>query len=271
MSLQVPAALVAGGGRGLGRAIAERLAQEGMAVGVLARTAAEVEETAQALREAGCPAEPFVADVLDPAGLSRSVGRFRDWAGRCDALVYAAGRLRAIGPMGASEDDSWWLDLATSVRGCQATIRALLPDLRRSPSGSISVLVGPGHNGPLPFASGYGAAQAALVRLIESWDREFRKDGLPIYAVHPGLVPTALVRHLLDDPEARRWLPQFTEAFAEGKEIGPEVVAEMVCWLCRHRPIELSGRVVAAPLSPSIYETRLERISQEDLGKLRLR
>jgi NAD(P)-dependent dehydrogenase (short-subunit alcohol dehydrogenase family) len=265
------AALITGGGRGLGRAIAGRLAESGSAVGVLARTAAEVEATAAAIRDAGGEARGLVADVLDAAALERVVGRFVDWAGGIDALVCAAGRLRGIGPIGLVDPDQWWLDLETSVRGAQRAIRATLPALRRSGRASISLLVGPGHNGELAHASGYGAAQAALVRLAESLGRELSGEGIPVYAVNPGLVPTALIHHLLDSPEARRWLPRFTEAFAEGKEVGPEVAAAMVAWLVEHRPPELNGRVVAAPQSPEFLATRLARIQAEDLNRLRLR
>jgi NAD(P)-dependent dehydrogenase (short-subunit alcohol dehydrogenase family) len=264
-------ALVTGGGRGLGRAIAERLAGEGWAVGVLARTEAEVEATAGAIRDAGGTARALVADVLDPDGLARALRRFEEWAGRLDTLVCAAGRLGAVGPMATVDPDAWWLDLESAVRGAQRTIRAALPMLRRSDRATISVLVGPGHNAELAFASGYAAGQAALVRLVESLARELRPEGVTVFAVNPGLVPTSLVRRLLDDPEARRWLPQFTEAFAEGKEVGPEVVAEMVAWLADRRPDELSGRVVAAPLSPTVLETRLARIDAENLNVLRLR
>lgn len=265
------AALVTGGGRGIGRAIAGRLADDGAAVGILARTESEIEGTASAIRQSGGRAEAFAADVLDPAGLERAFGRFRAWAGGCDALVCAAGRLRGIGPLETVDPDEWWLDLETSVRGAQRSIRAALPALRESGRASISLLVGHGHNGDLAFAAGYGAAQAALVRLAESLDRELEPSGIAAFAVYPGLVPTDLVRHLLDAPEARRWLPRFNEAFAEGKEVGPEVAAEMVAWLVAQRPEELRGRVVAAPITPTILETRLGRIRGEDLLRLRVR
>jgi NAD(P)-dependent dehydrogenase (short-subunit alcohol dehydrogenase family) len=265
------AAFVTGGGRGLGRAIAERLAAEGFAVGVLARTVGEIEGTAEAIRDAQGSAQAYACDVLDAKGLEKAVRRFREWAGHLDTLVCAAGRLQAVGPLDDVDPEAWWRDLETSVRGAQLAIRATLPLLRRSRSPSIQVLVGPGHNGELAHAAGYGAAQAALVRLVESLGRELAPDGIPIYAVYPGLVPTALVQRLLDRPEGRRWLPQVTEAFAEGKEVGPEVVADMVAWLATRRPPELDGRVVAAPQSPAILRTRMDRMAAENLGVLRLR
>ncbi len=266
-----PSALVTGGGRGIGRAIAGRLARQGYAIGVLARTASEIEATAREIREVGGEAQAFAADVLDASGLERAFARFRAWAGGCDALVCAAARLRAIGPLEAVDPEDWWLDLETSVRGAQRAIRLALPALRESGGASITILVGPGHNGDLAFATGYGAAQAALVRLVESLDREVSAAGIATFAVFPGLVPTDLIRRLIDSPEGRRWLPRFLEAFAEGKEVGPEVAAEMVAWLVRQRPAELRGRVVAAPITPTILETRLDRIRDGDLLRLRLR
>ena len=265
------AALVTGGGRGIGRATAVRLAREGWRVGVLARTAAELDATVAAAEDEGGSAAAFPADVLDPTGLGAAVARFGEWAGGLDALVCCAGRWKAVGPFDRVDPDDWWLDFETAVRGFSNTVRATLPALRASHSASVSVLVGPGHNGELPFASAYGAAQAGLVRLVESLTKELSADGVHVYAVNPGFVPTALTRRLTDTPEGRRWLPQFNEALAEGKEVGPEVAAEILAWLAADRPAALSGRVAAALQTPAVLESRLERIRSENLGVLRLR
>src|SRR5207253_2670561 len=139
-----------------------------------------------------------------------------------------------------------------------------LPRLRESTAASILFLVGPGHNGELAAASGYAAAQAGLVRLAETLAVELARDEIAVYALNPGLVPTALMNQLLDRPEGRKWLPRFTEAFAEGKEVGPEIAAEMAAWLLEERPMALSGRVVAALIGPEVLATRLDRIAAED-------
>jgi NAD(P)-dependent dehydrogenase (short-subunit alcohol dehydrogenase family) len=263
--------LITGGSRGLGRAIAEHLAGRGAAVGLIARNRDDLRAAAGAIEEAGGRVCTLACDVRDRAALEAAVSRIASALAGLDALVCAAGQLRGIGPMAIRESEAWWEDVEIAVRGAHHAIRAALPWLRESGHASISVLVGPGHEGPLPFAAGYGCAQAALVRLVESLGLELRAEKVPVYAVNPGLVPTGVVRGLIDTHEGRRWLPRFNEAFAEGKEVGPSVAAEMVAWLVERRPAELNGRVVAALLAPAVLETRLETIAADERNVLRLR
>lgn len=263
--------LITGGGRGLGAAIGQRLAADGMTVGLLARTTSELDATAEAIAETGGRALALPCDVLDRGRLEGCVAQFRAWAGGIDALVCAAGGVQAIGPLRAVDFEVWRLEFETAVVGVAQTIRAALPDLTNSERASVSVLVGPGHNQALKNAAGYAASQAALVRLVESLSHEIAAEDVFLYAVNPGIVPTAMMRRLIDTPEGRRWLPQFNEAFAEGKEVPATVAATMISWLIERRPIELNGRVVAAPADPEFLETRLSRIFTEDLSVLRLR
>jgi 3-oxoacyl-[acyl-carrier protein] reductase len=263
--------LITGGSRGLGRAIAQHLAERGADIGLIARDPDELQAAAAAIQESGSRASALACDVRDRGALEGMISRIASTLGGLDALVCAAGQLRGIGPMAVREPDAWWDDVEIAVRGAQQSIRAALPWLRQSGRASISVLVGPGHEGPLPFAAGYGCAQAALVRLVESLGHELKAEDVPIYAVNPGLVPTGVIRGLIDTHEGRRWLPQFNEAFAEGKEVEPSVAAEMVEWLIAQRPAELNGRVVAALLAPAVLETRLHTIAAHDRNVLRLR
>jgi NAD(P)-dependent dehydrogenase (short-subunit alcohol dehydrogenase family) len=213
----------------------------------------------------------LAADVREAGQVAEACARLVRETGKIDALVHAAGVLGAIGPAQQVEAVAWRQDFETSTLGFYHSYRAAAPGLGRSPSPAVVALVGPGYHAELAHASAYSAGQAALVRLVETLAAEQSPDRMPIYAVFPGMVPTHLVRNLLDQPEGRRWLPRFTEAFAEGKETGPEFVAEMVHWLLDRRPAELSGRVISALQTPEILELRLAKVAEDDLGKLRIR
>jgi NAD(P)-dependent dehydrogenase (short-subunit alcohol dehydrogenase family) len=147
MGPEVKAALVTGGGRGLGRAIALKLAESGAKVGVLARTAEEVDAASAMIRDAGGESRSFVADVLDPGSLKRAFARFAEWSGGLDALVCAAGRLRGIGPLAGVDPEDWWLDL--SPRWAGACVEPPLRlGLRRGAGGARPVGRVPGGGTP---------------------------------------------------------------------------------------------------------------------------
>jgi NAD(P)-dependent dehydrogenase (short-subunit alcohol dehydrogenase family) len=244
----------------IGRKIAETLAIEGHQVGLISRSA-----------QTFADGPHFQADVLDFQSVATAFEKFAEAVPSIDCVVFAAGRLQAIGPIHEVDPGAWMLDLETTLKGFFHVARAAYPYLKLSKSATLIGLVGPGHAGELAFGTGYGAAQAGLIRLVESLEVEWRRDDIAVYAVNPGTVPTGFMKPLLDTDEGRKWLPRFTEALAEGKEVGPEVSAEMVKYLAEKRPKGLSGRVVASLLVPELLELRIDRIVAEDLGRLRLR
>jgi len=264
-------ALITGGSRGLGAAIAEKLVQQGWAVGLVARTGSELVHAVDLLREQGGTAWCFQADVLQTSQMEQACEELSGQGGGIDALVHAAGVLEGVGPALEVNPGVWLRDFETGPVGFFHAYRAALPFLRRSKKPTATAIVGPGYHAELAHASGYAAGQAALVRLIENLAAEETGKGLPLYTVYPGLVPTRLILNLIDRSEGRRWLPRFNEAFAEGKETTPEATAEMVAWLLDERPSELAGRLVPALQTPEILQLRLSRIVEENLGRLRCR
>ncbi len=274
MSIETGAALVIGGSGGMGRAIALRMVSAGWRVGLVGRDGEKLEQARRELAEVGVTGIEgcWTANVCQLSEAVRVAREFEERAGVLDSLVMAAGRLRGVGPLETVKMEEAWEDLELSLRGTANVVRAALPGLRRSNAASISVLIGPGYNGELAHASLYSAAQAGLARLVESLARELEPSKVAIYGVYPGLAPTPLMERLLDTAEGRRWLPRFTEAFAEGKEVGTEVGAELVAWLAVERPMVLSGRVIPALQTPELLALRLPRYGEDgDLGKLRLK
>lgn len=278
-----PAVFVTGGSSGLGLRTAEILARGGWKVALFARSAERLAAAADAIQAEtpGACVCTFEGDVRDFDALDRAVKSFVADHGRLDAVVHAAGRMRAIGPVAQVDPGQWREDLEVSLTGAFHLAKAAGPWFETCQNGAAWVtFVGPGHHQGLGFASGYSAAQAGLVRLVENLSAERSwpasagsspRGFVGYYAVFPAVTPTGLMDHVLGSPEGRKWLPRFTEMFGEGKEVESDVPAGMAAWLCRRKPAELSGRVVSGMLDPELTEIRLAILGEGEKGRLRLK
>lgn len=279
---QASTVFVTGGSGGLGLRTAAILAEKGWTIGLFARDLTRLQAAAEAIHldHPAAIVDIFPGDVRDADAVGEAVRAFAAAHGRLDAVVHAAGRLQAIGPVEQVGPAGWREDLETSLIGAGNLAHAALPQLRKDPGGAFVAFVGPGHHQGLGFASAYAAAQAGLVRLVENLDAERRwpasagtppVDFVGFYALFPAVTPTGLMDHVLGSAEGRKWLPRFTEMFGEGKEVEPHVPAAMAAWLCQRRPGELSGRVVSGMLDPELTEIRLAILGTGDQGRLRLK
>lgn len=274
---------VTGGSGGLGLETAKVLAENGWIIGLYARGAERLDAARAALSDAvpGAVAESYPGDVLDAPRLCQAVREFAERHGRLDAVVHAAGRMRALGPTAEVAPDQWRADLEVSLVGAGHLVQAAGETLDRNPEGGAFVaFVGPGHHQGLGFASGYAAAQAGLVRFVENLALErvwpptagpSPRNFVGYYALFPAVTPTGLMDHVLGSSEGRKWLPRFTEMFGEGKEVEARVPAAMAAWLCERKPIELTGRVVSGMLDADLTEMRLATLGEGEKGRLRLR
>jgi 3-oxoacyl-[acyl-carrier protein] reductase len=196
-------ALVTGSSRGLGRAIARRLADDGMAVavngyhddGVLAQAVA-------AVREGGGRAEGFAADVTDPAQVEDLVAAVTAALGPVDVLV-----LNATGPQPeAPIDEVAWEDhlaqLDFFVKSPVLLGRAVLPGMRARRFGRVIQIDSEVADRPPPGRTAYATAKAAQIGVTRSWARELMPFGITVNTVAPGFVPVE--RHADIGDEVRR-------------------------------------------------------------------
>ena len=114
--LEGQVALVTGAGRGFGRTIAERLAAEGAAVALLARSLAQIDEVAQAIRTGGGHAIGVRCDVTDAASVEHAVAKTGELLGPIDVLVNNAGVPGPFGPIWQVDPDDWWRAQAIHIR-----------------------------------------------------------------------------------------------------------------------------------------------------------
>ena len=183
-------AVVTGGSRGIGRAIVEALLDGGAQVVFSARTAGDVERTAEQLgRRFPSKTRGVAADVREERDCDRLVAEAMAAFGRLDILVNNAG-VGVFAPLAEMTTEAWRAQIATNLDGVFFTSRAAIPHLRASGDGWI-VNVGSlaGRN---PFAGGtaYNATKFGLLGLSEALMLEVRHQGIRVSCVMPGSVAT---------------------------------------------------------------------------------
>lgn len=185
------AVLVTGAARGIGAAVARRLADEGARVLVTDRDLREAERTAGALRERGLTARAFACDVADRADVEAAVAHAVGAFGSLDVLVCCAAHCTPDAPLFEDEpDEGWARDLDVTLTGGFRCCRAALPHLAASGRGAI-VLVG-SVNGLQDFGNhAYSAAKAGLESLTRTLAGHAAPRGVRVNMVVPGTVRTS--------------------------------------------------------------------------------
>jgi NAD(P)-dependent dehydrogenase (short-subunit alcohol dehydrogenase family) len=263
-------ALVTGGGRGLGRAIAQALGSAGAAVAIAARSPDELAATLIELRAAGTTAVALQVDVTDRAAVEAIVEQTERELGPIDLLVNNAGTCNAIAPVWEVDPDVWWREVEIHLRGSFLCARAVLPGMIARGRGRIINMASGVGLLPFPFTSAYSCGKAALMRLTDSLAVSTRALGVQVFAISPGNVRTAMMDHLENSEAGRRWLGG-PERRAGLEFQAPERVAQLCVRLASGQADSLSGRYIHVTYDLDGMLGRITEIEQGDLYTLRLR
>lgn len=179
--------LVTGAGRGIGRSIATRFAEEGARVALVARTAKDLQETARLVEASGGRCLAIPADITEPGAAEACVARVEAELGPIDVLVNNAG-VFLWRPFLQIKPEEWDRVIATNLTGAASFCRAVLPGMVARRSGRIvNVSSIHGMRGDANLAA-HSAAKFGLIGLTQSLAREFREHNIAVNAVCPGTV-----------------------------------------------------------------------------------
>jgi NAD(P)-dependent dehydrogenase (short-subunit alcohol dehydrogenase family) len=197
-------ALITGGGRGIGRAIAFAFAREGAQVCVVARTEAEVARVAAELKsECGVQTMHAVCDVAQVNDVARVCTQVADRFGRaCDILVNNAGIAESV-PFVKTADEFWQRHLAVNLNGTFYFMRAALPAMLERGWGRIINIASVAGKTGAPYIAAYVASKHGVLGLTRSVALEVATKGVTVNAICPGYVDTDMTTRALERIEAK--------------------------------------------------------------------
>ena len=238
------AAIVTGGGTGIGAAIARRLGADGYAVCITGRRRDRLEAVAAETR-----ALPVVADTGDPADAERAVAETKTAFGRLDLLVCNAG-IGAGGTVEEQTPEGWEAVLRTNLTGAFLACRAALPELVRT-QGSIVAISSDAGLRAGPRSAAYCTAKAGLIMLTQCIALDYGPRGVRANCVCPGWIRTSMADGEMDwlaglkgsDRESAYRL--VTSRVPLRRPGSPEEIAAAVAWLASDEAGFTTGAVLA--------------------------
>jgi len=231
-SLAGQVAVITGAGRGIGAAIAAKLAALGAIAVLCGRTRGPLESTAAAISKAGGQAKILPFDVTDLRSVEAAAAHVEQTLHRIDILVNNAGVGGFGGPLHQLAPESWDQVLNTNLRGVYYAIRAFAPMMIRTRSGHIINISSLAGKNALPNGAAYAASKWGLNGLSYSVAEELRTHNIRVSVVCPGSVDTELSPHAGKD---------------KAKMLQPADVAHVVAMLVTQAPQSFVSEVLLRP------------------------
>jgi 3-oxoacyl-[acyl-carrier protein] reductase len=210
-ALKGQVAIITGGGRGFGRAIAQKFASAGAKVVLTARTQTQLQESVDIIRSCGGEAVAVPGDVVSREDVERVVRAAEDRFGAVSLLISNAGVSGPFGPIWHVDPDAWWDAHMVHVRGLLLYSRAVLPRMVEKKAGRIIVISALASQLIEKNFSAYAVSKATQVRFVEHLALEVKEFGISVFAIEPGTVHTDLAESAINNPDVRRWRPGMAE------------------------------------------------------------
>ena len=271
MRLDGLAAIVTGAGRGIGRAIALAYAREGARLALAARSANELEDTAQEIQALGAQALVIPTDVTDRGQVDQMVAQVMDRYSTVDVLVNNAG---IAGPMGALHDndpDRWVRTIQVNLIGTYFCSRAVLPTMVKQDRGRVINISSSGAMAAHPLFSAYLASKTGIVRLTEGLALELAGTNVRVNSLSPGGIHTRMLEEERDAADAagftevRDLLRKVIDSGGEPVEL----TVELAVFLASADAGSLSGKLLTSRDAAAKISGRIPEIMGSDAYLLR--
>lgn len=251
-------ALVTGGGRGIGRAIALALAQAGCGVAVLARTHGEIEQVTAEIQATGQRSFAISSDLSDGKAITHAFAAITKELGPIAILVNNAGVVEPIDSIQTVDPDAWAQAIDINLIGAFRWMRACLPMMfERGWGRIINISTGAATGTGMENSSAYSTSKAGLEMLTRNSAAELRGKGVTVNAVRPGTVDTAMQAHIRGLPieqVGQQIHDRFKGFYEQGTLLEPSRPARLVVNLLRG---ESTGEIV------SVYDQRGQELLEQ--------
>ena len=233
--LRGKAAVVTGASKGIGAAIAKRLANDGVRVILAARGKDELQDRVKEIEGAGGTAKAIVCDVRDYKSVEKAVKECVDSYSQLDIFVNNAGTIEPIARIEDSDPEIWSRAVDVNMKGVYHGLRASFPVMKKQGGGVIVNMSSGAATSALEGWSHYSSTKAAAAMLTRCGDKEMSGFGIRIIGLSPGTVATGMMRSIKDsgiNPVSQLdW----------GVHITPEEAAHAVAYLCTKEAVGLAG------------------------------
>jgi 3-oxoacyl-[acyl-carrier protein] reductase len=244
-------AIVTGGGRGIGRAIAKKFASEGASVVVSARSEDEIREVANEIRSEGGKAEAVTADVSRETDCERIAETARQSFGAIHILVNNAGVYGPVQPVEKISPGEWDEVIAVNLRGPFLLSRLVLPEMYGQGDGAILNVTSIAAKAAFPLNSPYAASKAGLIGLTRTLAAEAARKGVRVNAISPGPVPETKMSQELGQKLAeyfradnRKLFQGMLESILQGRPQTAEEIAAAALFLVSQQASAITGQTL---------------------------
>jgi NAD(P)-dependent dehydrogenase (short-subunit alcohol dehydrogenase family) len=246
MELDGKVSVITGAGRGLGKEIAKKLAQEGSFVILLSKTKEHLDDSLNEIKNLGFNAISFQCDISDYSQVEKTFHKISKDFPKIDIIVNNAAILQPIGPFLKTDLSDWKKSFQTNLFGAVHILKNVLPIMEKNNSGKIINISGGGAFNPFPNFSAYAVSKSALIRLTETLAKEYEDYDISFNSVSPGTMKTQMTQLVIENPNLSG--NEFFKAKKTMETGGSSLqkILDLILFLASNRSNGLSGKSISA-------------------------